>query len=274
MATEVTLEDQNGNILKRAKVAENAEIARLLPALITSLQLPITDDAGRPIRYHLSHNNMQLQDHQTLAGAEVQNGDTLVIVPEMTAGAQFETTDPNVPEPLVTLEPTIDTYQPIAGFPQDCAIDAYTSSVQIAFKPGTIQQIFAQARAHISEEVAGILLGNIYEENERFFVVVHQVLEARYTFTGAASVTFTDKTWLDLLQQRSASSFPVVGWYHSHPGFGIFLSSSDEFIQRSFFSNRLWYIALVVDPIAEEWGAFAWEERAIMPCTKGPIGKE
>jgi proteasome lid subunit RPN8/RPN11 len=103
---------------------------------------------------------------------------------------------------------------------------------------------------------------------------VHQVLEAQHTSTGAASVTFTEKTWLDILQQRAASSFQVVGWYHSHPGFGIFLSSSDEFIQRSFFSNRLWYIALVVDPIAEDWGAFAWEKNIIMPCTKRLTGEE
>jgi len=28
----------------------------------------------------------------------------------------------------------------------------------------------------------------------------------------------------------------IVGWYHSHPGFGIFLSEYDLFIHRNFFT--------------------------------------
>lgn len=39
-----------------------------------------------------------------------------------------------------------------------------------------------------------------------------------------------------------------MGWYHSHPGFGVEFSELDVFIQRNFFSSPT-QIALVMDPL-------------------------
>ena len=41
----------------------------------------------------------------------------------------------------------------------------------------------------------------------------------------------------------------VVGWYHSHPGFGCWLSSVDVHTQKSFESMAKRAVAVVVDPI-------------------------
>jgi hypothetical protein len=49
----------------------------------------------------------------------------------------------------------------------------------------------------------------------------------------------------------------IVGWYHTHPGYGLFLSQQDLFIQTNFFKNHS-QIALVIDPIAEQEAVFAW----------------
>jgi hypothetical protein len=53
----------------------------------------------------------------------------------------------------------------------------------------------------------------------------------------------------------------IVGWYHSHPGFGIFLSEMDQFIHDNFF-NEAWQIAYVDDPIDGDRGVFVWEKGA------------
>jgi hypothetical protein len=50
----------------------------------------------------------------------------------------------------------------------------------------------------------------------------------------------------------------VVGWYHSHPGFGVFLSDHDLFIHENFFSARH-QVAWVYDPHSDEEGCFGWE---------------
>jgi hypothetical protein len=39
----------------------------------------------------------------------------------------------------------------------------------------------------------------------------------------------------------------IVGWYHTHPGHGIFLSDMDIFLHESFFGLP-WQMALVYDP--------------------------
>ncbi|TXT17122.1 MAG: hypothetical protein FD138_4627, partial [Planctomycetota bacterium] len=51
----------------------------------------------------------------------------------------------------------------------------------------------------------------------------------------------------------------IVGWYHSHPDFGIFLSDRDVFIQQNFFSGA-GQIAFVVDPVRDAEGIFEWHD--------------
>lgn len=41
----------------------------------------------------------------------------------------------------------------------------------------------------------------------------------------------------------------VVGWYHSHPGFGCWLSGVDINTQQSFEALNARAVAVVVDPV-------------------------
>jgi len=126
--------------------------------------------------------------------------------------------------------------------------------------------IEAHAQAYRGE-VGGVLLGEVYEEQGRYLVSVTAALPARYTVAGMIYLTFTGWTWLDLIARRQ--SYPdskMVGWYHSHPGLGVFLSGSDRFIHRSFFGDQPWYLALVIDPLTGEQGVFGWDEDRIVPC--------
>lgn len=53
---------------------------------------------------------------------------------------------------------------------------------------------------------------------------------------------------LDMLN-RTGRAEMVVGWYHSHPGFGCWLSGVDIATQRSFEALSDRAVALVIDPI-------------------------
>jgi JAB1/Mov34/MPN/PAD-1 ubiquitin protease len=55
----------------------------------------------------------------------------------------------------------------------------------------------------------------------------------------------------------------VVGWYHSHPGFGCWLSGTDINTQQSFEALNQRAVAVVVDPVQSVKGkvvidAFRW----------------
>lgn len=53
---------------------------------------------------------------------------------------------------------------------------------------------------------------------------------------------------LDMLKQTGRPEM-VVGWYHSHPGFGCWLSGVDINTQQSFEALTSRAVAVVVDPI-------------------------
>jgi len=47
----------------------------------------------------------------------------------------------------------------------------------------------------------------------------------------------------------------IVGWFHTHPRMGVFLSHYDTFLHRNFFPEP-WQVALVVEPFSSVAGFF------------------
>jgi len=62
---------------------------RLIAKLVELMDMPMMGPDGQPLSYKFHHKRLgrQLRDEETLADAGVQNGDTLRLVPEITAGA-------------------------------------------------------------------------------------------------------------------------------------------------------------------------------------------
>lgn len=108
------------------------------------------------------------------------------------------------------------------------------------------------ACSEIDREVGGVLVGRIDGST-----VISASIPALQAVGGAANVTFTHEVWEEALTivDRDHPGERIVGWYHSHPGFGIFLSEYDQFIQRNFFGGE-GMVALVVDPLGGEGGWF------------------
>lgn len=80
------IEDHTGNKRREARIAADASMRDLIPAMITALGLPATDPGGRPVTYHLAFADRQLQGDETLSSAGVTDGANVTLVPEMTAG--------------------------------------------------------------------------------------------------------------------------------------------------------------------------------------------
>ena len=65
----------------------------------------------------------------------------------------------------------------------------------------------------------------------------------------------------------------IVGWYHSHPDFGIFLSDRDCFIHEHFFSGA-GQVAYVVDPVRDLEGVFSWQKGKPTPMSHFWVGSQ
>ncbi len=54
----------------------------------------------------------------------------------------------------------------------------------------------------------------------------------------------------------------IVGWYHSHPGHGLFLSQTDVETHMQFCQFSPYTVSLVADPKSEEFGIWVFENGA------------
>jgi proteasome lid subunit RPN8/RPN11 len=117
------------------------------------------------------------------------------------------------------------------------------------------RKIRQHARTSMKAEVCGVLIGNT--EHER--MTVEACIAGINAAQGGAHVTFTQDTWEHIykIKDKEYPDDKIVGWYHSHPGFGVFLSEHDLFIQQNFFSNPQ-QVAWVYDPHTDEEGCFGW----------------
>jgi proteasome lid subunit RPN8/RPN11 len=118
------------------------------------------------------------------------------------------------------------------------------------------------ALSDTSVELGGILLGHecLDEETGAPFVLVTQSLAAKHYESTQASFTYTHDSWAEITRERDQThpDLDIVGWYHTHPDFGIFLSGHDLFIQHHFFAQPL-QVAYVVDPLRQTRGFFFWK---------------
>ena len=118
-----------------------------------------------------------------------------------------------------------------------------------------LRQIRQHARSNSKTEVCGVLIG---EENGTGLNITARIAGLNAAQAGTY-VTFTQDTWEHIYKTKD-KDYPderIVGWYHSHPGFGVFLSDHDTFIHKNFFSAPL-QVAWVYDPHSDEEGCFGW----------------
>ncbi|HLQ52411.1 MAG TPA: Mov34/MPN/PAD-1 family protein, partial [Terriglobales bacterium] len=114
-----------------------------------------------------------------------------------------------------------------------------------------LRRIRQHARSQSKSEVCGVLVGR--EQNGK--LEVSASIAGVNATQGGTHVTFTQDTWEHIykIKDRDYSEERILGWYHSHPGFGVFLSDHDTFIHKNFFSSPQ-QIAWVYDPHTDEEG--------------------
>ncbi len=106
-------------------------------------------------------------------------------------------------------------------------------------------------------EALGFLIGDKYRWNNRTFTVVRDVITDELD-TTAVSVRFSDAAFEGLFHQLDELDYDylLVGWYHSHPGYGCYMSSTDLDTQARMFSSAH-QSAVVIDPKALDLKVFA-----------------
>lgn len=123
------------------------------------------------------------------------------------------------------------------------------------------RSIISYLKQNPRNESGGLLIGYPFvdmDDSNRKFVFITGHFPTNSANFGPTHFSVSPE---ELFQARPEieKEFPglvVVGWYHSHPGHGIFLSRQDMSIVEKIY-NSDWHLAYVVDTLKNEDGFFA-----------------
>ena len=118
-----------------------------------------------------------------------------------------------------------------------------------------------------TNESGGMLVGTVIEEFGKTNIVISGFVEAKFCEATPTTLKFTHETWEFVHKEieKKHKGKKIVGWIHTHPDFGIFLSEYDKFIHQNFFSEA-YQVAYVVDPIQDIEGFYFWINGNIEKC--------
>ena len=121
--------------------------------------------------------------------------------------------------------------------------------------------IHQHAIGGLPNETGGFLMGRVaYDQRDGAWHV--EIEEAVPIEPSEQDPTHFAFTWRDVDRVRTyreERSTALVGWYHTHPDLGVFLSATDvERTHRVLFSEPF-QVALVYDPVRGRAGYFFWE---------------
>ncbi|KAF9147367.1 multicatalytic endopeptidase [Linnemannia schmuckeri] len=137
----------------------------------------------------------------------------------------------------------------------------------------SLLKMLKHGRAGVPMEVMGLMLGEFVDD---YTVRVIDVFAMPQSGTGV-SVEAVDPVFqtkmLDMLKQTGRPEM-VVGWYHSHPGFGCWLSSVDVNTQQSFEQLNPRAVAVVVDPIQSVKGKVVIDAFRLINPQTAAVGNE
>jgi proteasome lid subunit RPN8/RPN11 len=143
---------------------------------------------------------------------------------------------------------------PTGQFPSSLKAD-----FRVFMAPEVHRGTWEHAKKNLTVEICGVLVGNWKRDENGPYALATNFIPCENASSKFAEVTFTHESWA-LINREMDTRFAdqrIVGWYHSHPDFGIFLSDRDCFIQEHFFSAP-GQIAYVIDPVRLLEGVFAW----------------
>ena len=137
--------------------------------------------------------------------------------------------------------------------------DGLQTTVSVFLNRAAYIRVSVHSCSSDTVEVGGVLVGEwcVDEDTGEQFVIVKHALPARHTLQGSVYLTFTQDSLVDLHEQieKRFEGERIVGWYHTHPRMGIFLSHYDTWLHKNFFPEP-WQVALVVEPYSSLGGFF------------------
>lgn len=247
-------------------------VARVAARLAELLHLPLTSWDGRPLGYGLvAKGGLLLDPDATLDELNLPNPVVARLVPEIAAGADQSESETEVAPHSMSSGADWDEeaeFDVVVGeqtvLLHDCELDA-RPDVRIDVE--VHREIEAFAATNRNKECAGLLLGTVEIEGRDRIIHICAAAPAEGAVGTRASVSISLLAWESMYKIRDLdySDLRILGWFHTHAGWGVFMSDSDVFIHRHFFGHPN-MVAYVLDPTTGRDGFFYWHSGQIGLC--------
>ena len=246
---------------------DDVPVSRIAARLAELTHLPLVGHDNFPIHYGVvAKGGVLLGPDATLGELRLARPLTLRVVPEVVVTHEDPDAhgDPGaVTESQVLDDVEIEMGEPIAlihdvelGLCPDVRIDAHVHR-EI--------EVYAEEDRHT--ECAGLLLGTVSAEAGERVIHASAMAPAVSASASRSSVKFTLQAWRDVFRVRDLEypELRILGWFHAHAGWGVFMSDPDVFFHRHFFPHPN-MVAYVLDPTSASDGFFFWHEGKISLC--------
>ncbi|MDX9982345.1 MAG: Mov34/MPN/PAD-1 family protein [Lentisphaeria bacterium] len=150
---------------------------------------------------------------------------------------------------------------------------ALADEYRVHIAPAAYDRMKRHAATSDEVELCGVLVGQVCRDDQGVYLSITGAIEGEGANTYGTQVTFTQQTWdhIHSVREREFPDAQIVGWFHTHPGFGVFLSGMDTFVHENFF-NAPHQVAIVLETKTKQEGCFGWVDGKIVPLQRYWVG--
>jgi COP9 signalosome complex subunit 5 len=137
----------------------------------------------------------------------------------------------------------------------------------VSMSKEALQKVVEHAKSRLNEQVVGVLIGRMEDQTVVVEDAVSGEIEACEDHVTMRSETIA-KIADDIINQRVKGN--IVGWYHSHPRGGIFMSDVDVLTQSRLQQFSPYIVALVVDSVTGDAKFYTlnYQTRSVMQISE------
>ncbi len=121
------------------------------------------------------------------------------------------------------------------------------SPYPIFFQQEAVIALQDHLKSSPTQAIFGFLIGDVYRdpENGALYTVIDKTLKLSQPIYGDKTEVVVSRLWDRMQEQLKKAAGTLLGWYHSHPGQGGFLTTHDVETHEKFFTEP-WHVAILV----------------------------
>jgi len=117
----------------------------------------------------------------------------------------------------------------------------------IFFQQEAVIALQEHLKSSPTQAIFGFLIGDLYRDPDAgvLYTIIDKTLKLSQPIYGDKTEVVVSRLWDRMQEQLSKASAVLLGWYHSHPGQGGYLTPHDVETHEKFFTEP-WHVAVLV----------------------------